>query len=73
MNDLATIERLNARAVEQAIPHQIAAGKSALLEYNGLHFTGARFFDTGAEARAAFEAAAANKLPGERFELRMAA
>jgi hypothetical protein len=73
MNDLITIERMNARAVEQAIPHQLAAGKSAVLEYNGLNFTGARFFDSAPEAQAAFDAATANKMPGERFELRLSA
>lgn len=38
MQDLEVINRLNAEAVEAAIPKEVAAGKFVVGKYTGLHF-----------------------------------
>lgn len=53
MNDLNTINRLNAEAIERDIPRQLAAGKIVVAEYTGLHFVGYETFSgPNAEAEA---------------------
>ena len=57
MHDLNTINRLTAEAVERSIPQHLAAGRTVVAEYAGLHFVGFETFsgdnaDTEAQARA---------------------
>lgn len=40
MQDLETINRLNAEAIERDIPRQQAKGKFVVAEYAGVHFVG---------------------------------
>ena len=67
MNDLNVIQRKNSEASSRDIPNQIAAGKTVVAEYHGLHYVGHEAFD-GPDAA---EKAAARKieieaLPGQR-------
>ena len=52
MNDLNTINRLNAEAVEANIPNEQAKGKFVVSEFSGLHFVGYSTHATEAEAHA---------------------
>lgn len=50
MQDLYTIHKLNAEAVERSIPSQLASGRTVVAEYSGLHFVGYETF-SGETAR----------------------
>ncbi len=50
MNDLQTINRLNAEAIERDIPRQQAKGKFVVAEFSGLNFIGYSTHDREAEA-----------------------
>lgn len=50
MNDLQTIDRLNAEAIERDIPRQQAKGKYVVAEFIGLRFTGYSTHQTESEA-----------------------
>ena len=63
MHDINTISQLNARAIERSVPHQLAAGKHAVLHYTGLHFFAASFHSTAQEAAEARAKASASAPP----------
>lgn len=50
MQDLEVIHKLNAEAIERSIPQQLAAGRTVVAEYSGVHFVGFSTFtgDTAA-------------------------
>lgn len=50
MNDLATIAKKNADAVERNIPREQAKGKHVVATYNGVNFEGYSTHGTQAEA-----------------------
>ncbi len=53
MQDLHIINKLNAEAIERSIPQQLAAGRTVVAEYAGLHFVGYETFSgENAEAEA---------------------
>jgi hypothetical protein len=52
VNDLQTINRLNAEAIERDIPRQQAKGKYVVAEYRGLNFFGYSTHSSEAKANA---------------------
>jgi hypothetical protein len=52
MNDLNTINRLNAEAIARDIPRQRAKGKYVVAEFNGLNFVGYSTHESPFEANA---------------------
>jgi hypothetical protein len=53
MNDIATIARQNAAAVQRAIPDLVKAGHYVVAEYAGLHFIGTHSFRGEQDGRSA--------------------
>lgn len=59
MNDIDTINRQNAEAIQRAIPDLRARGNHVVAEYSGLHFIGTHTFRGDTAEGAAAERAAA--------------
>jgi hypothetical protein len=69
MNDLNTINRLNAEAFADSIHRHRAAGRHVLARYEGLHLVCIETFSDGKAAQHAHELAATASTAGERTVL----
>jgi hypothetical protein len=65
MHDLNTIMKLNARAIEKAIPHYQAQGRWVLARYEGAHIGSVETFSSGNAAQHALDLKPANAHQGE--------
>lgn len=69
MNDLNTINRLNAEAIADKIPALRAAGQHVVSTYSGLHFEGCSAYATLAEAQAEVARITRANIPGVTTQL----
>ena len=70
MHDLNTIHKLNNEAILRQVPQALAAGKSAILKWDGVHFMGASFHNSLDEAESTLRKLSHQAPISVRYEIR---